>query len=1003
MSFRTKTIFGIALIQAILLGILVIVGLRWMHDSNEDLFVQRADALVNLYASNIKDALLASDLEKLNTIAQESTTNRGLEYLRITNNHGLVLIGVGDTRLLQNSFALDEAPSKVVDGIYDTGADVVVEGISYGRIELGLSVKGFQSQLNEARSFGIGIAGLSILLVALFSYVLGTYLTGQLSGLTRASEKIGAEGPGFKLPIRGNDELAKVSIAFNHMSESLAATYRQLHENAESYRQVSKRLTESDATKSAILSATLDGVVTIDVEGTIIDFNKAAETIFGYRSEEALGREMSTLIIPEAYREAHLKGMEHWKKTGEGPVLDTRLELLAMHKDGSEFPIEVSITPIEIMDKTLFTAFVRDITDQKSVENELKLAASTFDSHEAIFITDNKSRIMRVNKAFCEITGYTEEEAVNHTPGELIKSGMHDDDFYQTIWSSLEAMGKWEGEINNRRKNGEIFPEWVSITAVKGNNGETTHYVAHAIDITEQKRHESELREAREQAELASVAKSQFLANMSHEIRTPLNAVINLNSLLMDTPLNEQQKKLLSGAFEGGKTLATLVDDILDYTKIEANKIELECEPFSLEGLLKQLTTLFNVQAKAKKLDFQVDHTDGVPATVLGDEQRIRQILVNLIGNAIKFTVQGSVRLIVSHDMNNQVLFEVADTGIGIKADDQSRLFDEFSQADTSTTRKYGGTGLGLSISKSLVKLMKGEIGCRNNDPQGSIFWFRIPMESIQIRPEQKHLEAEKLSDARILVAEDSLANQVVVKALLENQGCHVTLVNNGSEAVEMMRNFSFDLILMDVMMPEMDGIEATMKIRRNETGASHTPIIALTANVFSEDRERCLQAGMDDFVAKPIDSNKLRQQMVKWILHAPLQAQENEAMRSEIDLMSQETLDKLGQETSPEILPEIVNVFIDEMQERIDQFPSDISALDADDLVSRAHAIKSSAGTFGANRLMEAARDIEQLARDGEIDQARSQISSMLETGRSTLVTYRHHYVTDNTSATEA
>ena len=276
-------------------------------------------------------------------------------------------------------------------------------------------------------------------------------------------------------------------------------------------------------------------------------------------------------------------------------------------------------------------------------------------------------------------------------------------------------------------------------------------------------------------------------------------------------------------------------------------------------------------------------------------------------------------------------------------------------------------------------------------------------MESIQIRPEQKHLEAEKLSDARILVAEDSPANQVVVKALLENQGCHVTLVNNGSEAVEMMLNFSFDLILMDVMMPEMDGIEATMKIRRNGTGASHTPIIALTANVFSEDRERCLQAGMDDFVAKPIDSNKLRQQMVKWILHAPLQAQENEAMRSEIDLMSQETLDKLGQETSPEILPEIVNVFIDEMQERIDQFPSDISALDADDLVSRAHAIKSSAGTFGANRLMEAARDIEQLARDGEIDQARSQISSMLETGRSTLVTYRHHYVTDNTSATEA
>ena len=255
----------------------------------------------------------------------------------------------------------------------------------------------------------------------------------------------------------------------------------------------------------------------------------------------------------------------------------------------------------------------------------------------------------------------------------------------------------------------------------------------------------------------------------------------------------------------------------------------------------------------------------------------------------------------------------------------------------------------------------------------------------------------------KILAVDDEPDVRRLIQIKLKKAGFDVITAADGEEGVATAKAEKPDLILMDVMMPEMDGIEATMKIRRNETGASHTPIIALTANVFSEDRERCLQAGMDDFVAKPIDSNKLRQQMVKWILHAPLQAQENEAMRSEIDLMSQETLDKLGQETSPEILPEIVNVFIDEMQERIDQFPSNISALDADDLVSRAHAIKSSAGTFGANRLMEAARDIEQLARDGEIDQARSQISSMLETGRSTLVTYRHHYVTDNTSATEA
>ena len=997
MSFRSKTIIGIALIEAILLGILVIVGVRWLHDSNEEQYIQRADALVNLYASNIKDALLASDLEKLQTIAKGSVNNNGLEYFRIIDANDIILAKIGDESLHQRAFEADNDPSKVLDGIYDTGTNIDVEGINYGRLELGISVADFQNLLSDARKFGFGIAGLEILLVALFSFALGTYLTVQLSSLTRASERISSEGPGFKIPVRGNDELAKVSLAFNHMSESLAATYRELHENAESYRQVSNRLVESDATKSAILSATLDAVVTIDVDGNVVDFNSGAERIFGYRADEALGQDMSELIVPDAFREAHRNGMQHWKNTGEGPVLGARLELLAMRKDRSEFPIEISITPLDIMGKTLFTAFVRDITDQKLAEEELKLAASTFESHEAIFITNSASKILRVNKAFCDITGYTEEEAIGKTPGQLIKSGRHDEQFYKIIWSSLEAIGKWEGEIYNRRKDGEIFPEWVSITAVRDDKGKTTHYVAHSIDITDQKKYESELSEAREQAELASIAKSQFLANMSHEIRTPLNAVINLNSLLMDTPLDVNQKKLLSGAYEGGKTLATLVDDILDYTKIEANKVELVYKPFSLGDLLKQVGMLFNVQAKVKQLDFKVISSNDVPSEVMGDEKRIRQVLVNLIGNAIKFTEKGSIRLNVRNDINKHMLFEVSDTGIGINEEEQARLFDEFSQADTSTTRKYGGTGLGLSISRSLVKLMKGEIGCRNNDGEGSVFWFRIPLVSMQVIPELKRLASVQLNNARILVAEDSPGNQVVVKALLEKQGCQVSIANNGREAVDMIENSSFDLILMDVMMPDMDGIEATKKIRRIEAGESHIPIIALTANVFSEDRDRCLQAGMDDFVAKPIDANKLREQITKWISTSLVHAEENETMNENLELMNMEILDKLGQDTSPEMLPEIVSIFIKEMQDRIEDFPTDINSLRRDDLVARAHAIKSSAGTFGAQRLMEVARHIEQLARDGEVDQARSDVSDMLATGRDTLETYRQHYSTDS------
>jgi len=992
MSFRSKTIIGMALIETILLGILVIVGVSWLEDSNEEQFIQRADSLVNLYASTIKDPLLASDLEKLNVIARESITDGGLEYFRILDANGLVLTKAGDEKYHQIAFQEDNDPSNVMDNIYDTGADIQVQDIIYGRIELGLSVTNFQNLLSDARSFGFGMAGLVILLVALFSFALGTYLTAQLSSLALASERISAEGPGFKLPVRGNDELTKVAIAFNHMSESLAATYRELHENAENYRQLSSRLVESENTKSAILSATLDAVVTIDADGYVLDFNSGAEKIFGYSKEELLGKEMAEHIIPDAYREAHRNGMKHWRNTGEGPVLGARLELVAMRKDGSEFPIEISITPLDILDKTLFTAFMRDITDQKSAENELKLAASTFDSHEAIFITDSMSRILRVNKAFCDITGYSMDEAIGKTPGQLIRSGLHDGKFYDDIWRQLELSGKWEGEIYNRRKNGEIFPEWVSITAVRDDDGSTTHYVAHAIDISQQKQHESELSTAREQAELANNAKSLFLANMSHEIRTPLNAVINLNSLLLDTPLDDKQKKLLNGAYEGGKALATLVDDILDYTKIEVSKVELEYKPFRLHKLLDQISTLFISQAEEKNLELSVEFADDVAEEVIGDKKRLRQILVNLIGNAIKFTEKGYVKLLVRNDIEKNVQFRVSDTGIGISEDDKSRLFEEFSQADHSTTRKYGGTGLGLSISRSLVKLMKGEIECKKNDPDGSVFWFRIPLVTSRIKRADQDSPIPKFTSTNVLVAEDSISNQVVVRALLEKQGYNVTIANNGQEAVKLASGASFDLVLMDVMMPEMDGIEATKEIRRLEDPGSHIPIIALTANVFSEDREKCLQAGMDDFVAKPIDAEKLIKQIVKWSSKISTPTEGKKSMTT-FELMNSETLQKLGNETSHEMLPEIVSIFIKETEERINSLPVAVDELDGDELIARAHAIKSSAGTFGALRLEDSARRIEQLGRDDKLDEARSEIASMLETGRKTLDLYRQHY----------
>ena len=995
MTFRNKTIIGIALIQGILLTILVLGGIRWLHDSNEAQLIERADALTRLYASNMKDALLASDIAKLNSITEDSETNPGLKYLRVMDASSLVLASVGNEKLLSKPFMPDTDPSKVTDEIYDTGRDIAEGGTYYGRIELGLSVAEFQALLSEAKMFGVSMAALVMVLVALFSIALGTYLTAQLSSLTEASERISQEGPGFKLPVRGNDELAQVTLAFNKMSESLSTSYRELQENAEKYRAMSKQLELGDALKSAMLSTALDAVVTIDENGIVHDFNKAAEEIFGYTAKEAAGREMATLIVPEAHREAHRQGMKHWSATGEGPILGTRLEITAMHKDGSEFPIELAITPLQTDEQTYFTGFIRDITERKSAENELRLAASAFDSHEAIFITDSNSRIMRVNHAFCNITGYSAEESIGHTPAEIIKSGKHPAKFYAGMWKSLDEKGQWEGEIYNRRKDGEIYPEWLSITAVKDENNSTSHFVAHFIDISERKNFERELKHARELAEQANWAKSQFLANMSHEIRTPLNAVINLNALLLDTQLDKTQKELVQGAYEGGKALTTLVSDILDFSKIEAGKFELERNVFNLHQMVSGVIAIFKKEAELKGLSLHLDISPDVKESVTGDDRRLRQVLVNLIGNAIKFTEKGHVAIRVESESDDLILFVIEDTGIGISDKDKNMLFKEFSQADPSLTRKYGGTGLGLAISQRLVQLMRGSIDCKAQKPHGSMFWFSIPLgPPSETNEADEESVKEKPMNVHVLVAEDSKANQLVVKSLLEKIGCKVELANNGAEAVKQASDTTFDMIFMDVSMPVMDGLEATRKIRGTNM---QIPIIATTANVFSEDRNKCLQAGMNDFVAKPVDPLQLKECIMKWSPNSSTLNHSEKITEHQYELLDEDSLIRLESDTSKSMMPQLISIFITEMDERLKSLEAVQRSKDESKIIASAHAIKSSAGTFGALQLQDAARIVEELGREGRLDEAWSGISSIVDIGNKTLEYYRQRFVVTN------
>ena len=546
-----------------------------------------------------------------------------------------------------------------------------------------------------------------------------------------------------------------------------------------------------------------------------------------------------------------------------------------------------------------------------------RLSTAVEQSPASIVITDLDANIIFVNQAFTEASGYTAQEVLGKNP-RILQSGGTPPETYADMWPTLSAGQVWRGEFTNQRKDGSHYLELATISPVRDSDGYITHYVAVKEDISDKRRNEIELINhrrnleklvgirtyelavAKEKADSANRAKSEFLANMSHEIRTPMNAIIGLNYLLMQSDLQPDQIEKLHKVSTATEHLLQIINDILDLSKIEAGMLTLDQRAFSPVGVLKSVASMIRDQAANKGLHVEVT-PDGLPDFVFGDETRLRQVLLNFAGNAVKFTMQGSISLkgeLLSNDGKEiYCRFTVADTGIGIFPEDTERLFKAFEQLDGSTTRQFGGTGLGLAIARHLAELMGGDVGVESTPGVGSQFWITARFGVAKAdEPLITSFANEIRLQGHVLLVEDEEINREIAKEMVELTGAVVTEAKNGLVAVNSVKAANFDLILMDIQMPVLDGTEATRQIRALPNGAT-VPIVAMTANVLLSDQLAYRTAGMNDFLPKPVDPESLYMLLGKYLPVADASHKQNPTHKKLSPALSKlELIEHLGQ-----------------------------------------------------------------------------------------------------------
>lgn len=860
MTLRSKTIIGIALIEALALGVLIISGLNWFKSSNETSLEVGSQNLVSVFAQASRDAVIATDLAYLDSFARSVVSEHKLAYIRIVNQDGIELTLQGDYTGVDTNVR----PFDASDGVYDVAKAITLGDQTFGVVEMGVHVEHVHQMLSFATHASLVIAFVEMSLVALFSFALGSYLMKRLDLLRTGVIKVSQQGPGSQISISGNDEVTRVGESFNQMSRSLALAQNKLQQEHQTQQQLSAKISQ------------------------------LAEVA------------------------------EHARDT-----------IIITHPDGT---------------------------------------------------------IAWVNSAFEQLTEYSLEEVVGKSPGELLQGEDTDANTVALLSQSVRSHSPVRVEILNYTKSWR--PYWVELelSPVFDENGELLRFIAVERDITDRREMEKRLSSALDKSKKATQAKSEFLANMSHEIRTPMNAIMGISEILLENENRREPRELLLLLHKSANNLVTIINDILDYSKVEAGKLTLVEEEFDLRSLIESCTALCAYQADKKNLKLLVDIPLAMNTVVVGDKGRINQILLNLLGNAVKFTDEGHVQLKV-RESEHGFDFSVTDTGIGIPEDRLTHIMDKFEQVDTSATRRHEGTGLGLAISKRLISMYNGELCVRSDFGNGSCFSFSLQLpkrsqphsEPVELnanrllliddyQPRVEHLmrlakeigievthcndwaaaqslgrdlddfdriiasvnnaqdrdalyeldatesaakrvlflapcvmeeglawscERDRLlpqpvtqhklqtllsskiqkrralssqdnpdfSNLHLLVAEDSHINRILIEKMLQDTGVKLTLAEDGVEAVELYKQLSPDLVITDISMPNKDGFGVTKDIRELQENGEFPwcPIVAFSAHAMQEEQQKSIALGMNDYLTKPVQKSDLLDMIAKW------------------------------------------------------------------------------------------------------------------------------------------